>query len=56
MLLLVRLLFLFIGVTEDDDLAVAEWPQEITVELTEEALSELEVTSNIMDVFFPIQR
>jgi hypothetical protein len=44
----VRLLFFFIRVAEDDDLAVAEQPQKIAVELAKETLGELEVTSDIM--------
>jgi hypothetical protein len=55
-LLLMRLLLFFIGVAEDDDLGVVGWPQEIVVELAEEALGELEVMSDIMDGFFPVRR
>jgi hypothetical protein len=45
----VCLLFFFVEVAEDDGLAVAERPQEIMVELAEETLGELEVTSGVMD-------
>jgi hypothetical protein len=38
-------LFFFVGVTEDDDLTIVGRPQEITIELAEETLGELEVTS-----------
>jgi hypothetical protein len=38
-------LFFFVEVTEDDDLTIVGRPQEITIELAEETLGELEVTS-----------
>jgi hypothetical protein len=50
--LLVCFLFFFVGVAKDDDLAVAGWPQEIAVELTEETLGKLKVISGIMDGIF----
>jgi hypothetical protein len=52
----VRLLFFLVGVTDDDDLAIAGWPQEIVVELTKEMLGELKVTSDVMDGFFLIRK
>jgi hypothetical protein len=52
----VRLLFFLVGVTDDDDLAIAGWPQEIVVELAEEMLGELKVTSDVMDGFFLIRK
>jgi hypothetical protein len=51
-----RLLFFLGGVAEDDDLAIAERPLEITVEIGEETLGKLEVTSGIMDGLFLILR
>jgi hypothetical protein len=46
------LLFFFIRVAEDDDLAIVGWPQEIAIELTEETLGKLKVINDIMDGFF----
>jgi hypothetical protein len=40
-ILLVHLLFFFIGVAEDDDLAVVGQPKDITVEVAEESFGEL---------------
>jgi hypothetical protein len=40
-ILLVQLLFFFIRVTEDDDLAITERDKDVTVEVTEESFGEL---------------
>jgi hypothetical protein len=37
----VHLLFFFIRVTEDDDLAITERAKDVTVEVTEESFGEL---------------
>jgi hypothetical protein len=40
-ILLAHLLFFFIRVVENDDLAITRWPEEPAVEVTEESLGEL---------------
>jgi hypothetical protein len=39
-ILLVHLLFFFIGVAEDNDLFIVGWPNDVVVEVTEESFDE----------------
>jgi hypothetical protein len=43
-------------VTEDDDLVVARWPQDSSVELANESLGELKVMRGTSDEILLIQR
>jgi hypothetical protein len=55
-LLLVYLLFFFIGVAQDDDLTVARWPKDVTVEVTKKSSGELLIPRDISDETFLIKR
>jgi hypothetical protein len=50
------LLFFFIGVTEDDDLAIDGQPKEPTVEVTEESLGKLCILWGVKNEIFLIWR
>jgi hypothetical protein len=49
-------LFFFIGVAEDDDLAIAERPKDVTVEVAKESSSELLISRDISDEISLIRR
>jgi hypothetical protein len=46
----------FIGVTEDDDLAVARRPKDVTADVTEKLFGELLISRGVTDETFLIQR
>jgi hypothetical protein len=50
------LLFFFIGVAEDDDLAVVRQPKDITVDVAKESSGELLITQCIRDETLLIRR
>jgi hypothetical protein len=54
--LLIRCLLFFLGVIEDDDLAVTRWPEDVAVEVTKKFPSELRVTTSVNDEVFLIRR
>jgi hypothetical protein len=55
-LLLAHLLFFFIGVTEDNDLAIVGRPEYVAVEVTKKTFGELLMLQDICDETFLIRR
>jgi hypothetical protein len=55
-ILLMHLLFFLIGVTEDQDLAIAERLEEFAVEVTKKLFGELHIPCDVRDEVLLIQR
>jgi hypothetical protein len=53
--LLIQCLLFFIGVIEDNDLAITRWPEDVAVEVTKKFLGELRVTRSVSDEVFLIE-